>query len=139
AHRMAGLNPGSSFAHGAKDTESLAIVHGTAVKPERAARTETANPSHKPAEPMNATRAYAMGSLASMASGRAQSLEATSGMHGAHKEAGEAHLEAAAAHAAIGSNDKAREHKEAAAEHAAAAGTDWDETKHPRNERGEFT
>ena len=67
----------------------------------------------------------------------------------AHKEAGEAHLKAADQHenAAAAAKDpedesyhseKADWHRQQAGEHAAAAGSEWDESKHPRDENGEF-
>ena len=68
-----------------------------------------------------------------------------------HAQAGEGHLLAAAAHKALGdtpskfeklqggaSKDLVAHHLEKAAEHAAAAGGEWDESKHPRDENGKF-
>lgn len=54
------------------------------------------------------------------------------------KRAGEKHLKAAAAHEKAGNLEKAAQHKEIAAGHAAAAGDEWDEGKHPRDENGKF-
>lgn len=57
------------------------------------------------------------------------------GVEEAHKAAGEAHLAAAAV-----ATGKARiEHLAKAAEHAEAAGGEWDESKHPRDENGKFS
>jgi hypothetical protein len=61
----------------------------------------------------------------------------------AHKEAGERHLVAAAAHEAqtgtgIGTKGAANYHRSEAAEHARSAGGEWDESKHPRDKGGKF-
>jgi hypothetical protein len=49
-----------------------------------------------------------------------------------HKQAGEAHLEAADAHGQVPGHEMiASQHVQKAAQHAQAAGGEWDETKHP--------
>jgi len=71
------------------------------------------------------------------------------GMRAMHKEAGEKHLAAARQHEAMGKGGTldsqqghergAQRHLDAAAGHAKAAGGDWDEEKHPRDESGKFS
>jgi hypothetical protein len=55
-----------------------------------------------------------------------------------HAIAGEAHLRAAEANKAAGNNSAAEKHIEKAEIHAQAAGGEWDEDKHPRDENGKF-
>jgi hypothetical protein len=59
-----------------------------------------------------------------------------------HVKAGEAHLKAAAEFKKLGDGlaykQAASHHLKEAAMHAAAAGSAWDEEKHPRDENGKF-
>jgi hypothetical protein len=105
-------------------------------------------------------RAYAAAGKAADASERAKKASQIAGSKAStthdqvaslvksHAKAGEAHLRAAAAHEKSGTYSighdaeyhaaQASEHEHRAAWHAEAAGSAWDEEKHPRDENGKF-